>query len=257
MDGQVVLLQIVQDCSIQCETPIPDLATWTQCFFFVHQCSWLAPGKNPAPPNFLASDCKIEGWYRRKQNGASGAWLSISHPLPIPVITFLGMELDSLQMEIQLSAAIWGQFRLSDNSAVVALNSGSSKDETLMHLICCLVFIMAKFNFVVSASHVRGTHNTPADALSRNNRECLLLHYPLAQHTKSVVGPGDNIKTRLDIPSLDHSEELYFHSGLAPKLPAHILYICTALTFTFLLYISTPPTPDIQKKICQFCFLFS
>ncbi len=44
-------------------------------------------------------------------------------------------------------------------SAVVALlNSGSSRDEALMYLMRCLVFITAKFNFTVSVSHIRGVN---------------------------------------------------------------------------------------------------
>ena len=69
----------------------------------------------------------------------------------------------------------------SDNAAVVAtLNSGSSKEVTLMHLMRCLCFNMAKFNFVVSASHVLGKQNQLADALSRNNSDQFLLDYPQA-----------------------------------------------------------------------------
>ena len=37
-----------------------------------------------------------------------------------------------------------------------------------MHLIRCLAFITAKFQFLLSASHIPGVENTVADALSRN-----------------------------------------------------------------------------------------
>ena len=83
---------------------------------------------------------------------------------------------------VVISAALWasqwsGQsvhFQ-SDNTSVVALiNSGTSRDDTLMHLMRCLSFIMAKFNFVVSASHIKGSHNVLADALSRNDHRTFL-----------------------------------------------------------------------------------
>ena len=75
---------------------------------------------------------------------------------------------------VVISAALWGRQRSgqsvhfqSDNTSVVALiNSGTSRDDTLMHLMRCLSFIMSKFNFVVSASHIKGSHNVLADALS-------------------------------------------------------------------------------------------
>ncbi len=54
---------------------------------------------------------------------------------------------------------------LSDNSAVVALiNSGSSRESSLMHLMRCFAFLMAKFNFVAVAAHIRGVDNHLANA---------------------------------------------------------------------------------------------
>ncbi len=72
-----------------------------------------------------------------------------------------------------MSAALWGQdwteksVRFwSDNLAVVALiNSGSSREVSLMHLMRCFAFFMAKFNFVASSAHIRGVNNQLADAL--------------------------------------------------------------------------------------------
>jgi hypothetical protein len=51
-----------------------------------------------------------------------------------------------------------------------------------MHLMRCLTFITAKYNFVVSAAH----NNDLADALSRNST---LSHYPQAEATPTVVPP--------------------------------------------------------------------
>ena len=98
---------------------------------------------------------------------------------------------------IVMAAALWGHLWKeksvrfwSDNLAVVALiNSGSSRENTLMHLMCCLTFIMAKYNFVVSGAHIKGIHNSLADALSRNNREYFLSHYPQAQASPTEIWP--------------------------------------------------------------------
>ena len=59
---------------------------------------------------------------------------------------------------------------LYDNAAVVAiLNQSLSRDKEVMHLVRCLAFTTAKFQFLLSASHIPGVENTAADALSRKN----------------------------------------------------------------------------------------
>ncbi len=99
---------------------------------------------------------------------------------------------------VVLAAAMWGhlwegksvRFRC-DNVAVVAiLRSGTSKDELIMHVMRCLAFITARFNFVVSASHIRGVDNTLADALSRDN--AILFHslYPQALPQATPIPPA-------------------------------------------------------------------
>jgi len=74
-------------------------------------------------------------------------------------------------------AAIWGrkwkgksvQAR-SDNQAVVAtINNQTSRDPAIMHLLCCLFFFEAKFDIVLSATHLPGKQNELADHISRNN----------------------------------------------------------------------------------------
>ncbi len=90
---------------------------------------------------------------------------------------------------IVIAAATWGHtwtgqlvhFR-SDNAAVI--NAGSSKDDSLMHL---LRFVTAKFHFVVSASHIRGGHNVLANALSRNDLKSFLSNYT---HRRSPPHPS-------------------------------------------------------------------
>ena len=90
---------------------------------------------------------------------------------------------------IVLAAAVWGKSWVgksvrirSDNAPVVAvINSGSSKDHKVMHLMRSLVFISAKFNFITSATHLPGAHNQLADALSRNDASYFISIYPQAQ----------------------------------------------------------------------------
>lgn len=128
---------------------------------------------------------------------------------------------------IVLGAAVWGREWYGrtvqvwcDNSAVVAiLNWGNSQDPEAMHLMRCLAFIKAKFQFALFATHIKGTNNDLADALSRK----LFPLSPPAGSPRSnfppagAVGPDDDIKAGLDISSLDRSVECYFRSGLAPS----------------------------------------
>ena len=66
-----------------------------------------------------------------------------------------------------MAAAVWGHKWSGslvciqcDNAAVVAIvNSGTSRDQDAMHLLRCLAFIMAKFNFLLVVSHIRGLEN--------------------------------------------------------------------------------------------------
>ena len=58
---------------------------------------------------------------------------------------------------------------LCDNAAAVhIINSGTSSDLYAMALIRCLHFITARLNIALSASHLPGSENAMADALSRN-----------------------------------------------------------------------------------------
>ena len=96
---------------------------------------------------------------------------------------------------IVVAAALWGESWLgksvrvrNDNAAVVAvINSGSSRDQEVMHLMRCLVFISARFNFITSAEHLPGVHNQLADALSRNDAWYFMFNYPQAQPAPSSI----------------------------------------------------------------------
>ena len=87
---------------------------------------------------------------------------------------------------IVIAAAVWGPNwkgltvrAMCDNSAVVAaINSGTSRAQEAMHLLRCLAFICAKFNFSMHANHIPGVDNTLADALSRNNDQLFKSLYP-------------------------------------------------------------------------------
>ena len=94
-----------------------------------------------------------------------------------------------------VAAAIWGhKWRgftmqiLCDNAAVVAIfNQNLSRDREVMHLLRCLAFITAKFQFLITASHIPGIENTAADALSRDKPDLFRSIYPQADHAPSPI----------------------------------------------------------------------
>ena len=55
-----------------------------------------------------------------------------------------------------------------DNQAICQIiQTGTSRDPAIMTLVRALFFISAANDFVCSAEHIEGAHNTAADALSR------------------------------------------------------------------------------------------
>ena len=80
-------------------------------------------------------------------------------------------------LPILLEVAVWGpKWRgrqivcHCDNMAVVAVvNSGYSRDTTMMHMLRCLFFLVAFFQILIRAVHIAGISNRAADALSRND----------------------------------------------------------------------------------------
>ena len=118
-------------------------------------------------------------------------WFQFQWPASMPDCHISVKEM----VPVVMAAMVWGsrweglsvRFHC-DNSAVVALlNAGAVRDDSLMHLMRCLAFVSAKFNFVVSSCHIRGNDNTLADALSRNNLPLFLRSRPQAQATPTPL----------------------------------------------------------------------
>ena len=112
-----------------------------------------------------------------------------------------GPETDRLHITITeliptvIAASLWGRkwskkavMTRCDNAAVVAtIGAGTSKDSEDMHLMHCLAFISAKFEFLIFATHISGIHNDLADALSRNNICYFLSNYTQAHHNACKI----------------------------------------------------------------------
>ena len=98
-------------------------------------------------------------------------------------------------LPIVIACAIWGAnwrgeavVARSDNTAAVAvINSRSSRDPELMHLLRCLFFFEARHSFRLEAAHIPGKDNVLADNLSRNRASSFLLKVPTAQSSPSLT----------------------------------------------------------------------
>ncbi len=106
-------------------------------------------------------------------------------------ITFLEL------VAVLLACAVWGpqwQRKLihcwCDNQAAVqAIRARSCRDDGLMHLLRCLLFLEASYQFQLSASHIPGINNTLADHLSRNKLPLFLSMTPRANQVSSAIPP--------------------------------------------------------------------
>ena len=147
-----------------------DIAWWCQFIAHWNGLSMMHDLRRSSPDVFLTSDASGSwgcgaycgnAWFQHR-------WCPENQDLHITYKELL---------PIVIAAAIWGEQwknkSLScrcDNEAVVhIINSGTSKDPSVMGLMRCLHFIVARFNILMSASHVAGSKNSIADALSRNN----------------------------------------------------------------------------------------
>ena len=75
-----------------------------------------------------------------------------------------------------------------NNQAIVCMiNSGYSKDKSIMHLMRCVFFFRAFWDFNLRAEHVLGEKNVAADALSRDNLALFFQVSPMATREPTTV----------------------------------------------------------------------
>ena len=118
---------------------------------------------------------------------------------------------------VVIAAALWGRswhriricFHVDNMEVVVILRRYSAGSEVTHHLLRCLYFYSALFQFEFSAEHIPGVQNVAADALSRDN---LVLFSSLLPQATQVQIPA----SRLGISELDQCVQGFFANGLAP-----------------------------------------
>ena len=96
---------------------------------------------------------------------------------------------------IVLTAIVWGhawpgalvEYRCDNAVVVDIINHQSAKDPLLCHLLRCLFFASAHYNFALSAKHTPGVANIAADALSRGNRLLFFSQVPRAASQPTYI----------------------------------------------------------------------
>ena len=167
-----------------------DIAWWR---LFVDD--WNGVGILPRPHSSLPSQTVV--------SDASGSWgcgaftctdtqfFQLQWPQEWSTTCIAAKEL----LPIVASAAMWGAswrgkrvwFRCDNMAAVDALSSRTARDPVMAHLLRCLFFIQAHFEFELSASHIPGRDNRAADALSRNRLHVFLSLHPQASPSPAVL----------------------------------------------------------------------
>ena len=126
------------------------------------------------------------------ESDASGSWGCGAHWGPLwfqwrwegPAVEWqiAVKELLPILFAMVLWGKCWSGKRVEchcDNMAVVAVvNSGRTKDKTMMHMLRCMFFVAAYHDIQIHATHLPRVENIAADSLSRNNLPTFLQAVP-------------------------------------------------------------------------------
>ena len=138
----------------------------------------------------------------------------------------------------------------------MVINSGYSWDHFLMHLVRCILFFSAAFDFNPTAAHIPGRYNTLADPISRTIHIffpfILPTGYLPASHSASQHNQcATNRKTGLDVKQLDTLVSFYFRASLAPST-THSYELAKRKYLQFCLKSNVSPIPVTEGKLCSF-----
>ena len=103
-----------------------------------------------------------------------------------------------------------------DNAAVVSIiNSGLNTDELAMHIVRCLTFFAAYFEYRIRAIHIPSTENGALVALSRYRlaqfrSQVQLVRGSTITLTEGAAGHASAQTHILDIAALEQSVQRYF-----------------------------------------------
>ena len=131
------------------------------------------------------------GWGCGAYVGDSLQWFQLQWP---PMWEATNIAVKEL-VPIVIAAALWGQHwegtRVqfhSDNQAVVAaLSKQSARDPHMMHLLRCMFFFSAHFQFEYQVQHLPRRDNQVADTLSRNHLDTFRSLLPQAPQVPKAI----------------------------------------------------------------------
>ena len=187
----------------------------------------------PLPDFELSSNACGNQGFGVYNNGAwfYQAWLPVQQPLSMAY-----KELFPIVLACHVWGPSWSNMRIKfwcDNQSVVhIIQSGTSKDEQIMHLVHALFLVTARFNFCICAAHVPGKTNRLADALSRFN-----LQEFSPSHPQNSAYPSANTQ-EFASPS-----DMEFFKGLYQFLMFHGLAKSTRKTYS-----------ASQRQFLEFCY---
>ena len=168
-----------------------DLAWWVEFFGQWNGISFfLFPTLEPLPDFAVCSDASgVIGYGAFMDNEwFNGRWSPLQLPLSIAY-----KELFPVVLAAHVWAPHWSRRRILfhvDNEAVVhILNSRTSKDPNIMHLLRSLLKVAACLSFTFAAVHVPGKTNGIADALSRFNLQGFRSQAPCAKKSPVLISP--------------------------------------------------------------------
>ena len=112
-------------------------------------------------------------------------------------------------------------FQCDNNSPVLAVNKGYSKDPVVMHLLRSLWFFVAVFDIKIWVEYIAGISNCAADMLSRNNLASIFSVIstgvsPTNPNTSTTAGDCFPQGIRLDQSQLWAALCNYYATGAAP-----------------------------------------
>ena len=163
-----------------------------------------------------------------------------------------------------MALAIWGKrwsghtvLIRTDNMAVVhILNSGSARNEDMMHLLRSSFFILAQWSISITSQHLPGCHNQVAECLVLQRAIIIPLTLPSLvspsnSYSSLPTEPPHHPPSRLDRPTPANSVHFYFEKGLAPAT----LQVYSSSQRQFLSFCSRTnqsPLPTSQDTLCSF-----
>ena len=116
-----------------------------------------------------------------------------------------------------------------DNMGIVAVvNSGYRREQPIMHLLRCLFFIRATYQFSLYATHISGDQNSWADALSRGNTYFLRFQAGDTPYQQSTVPNSLVTLLLLEQPDWTSSHWTPLYRDSLRQAQPHPLKKCTA-----------------------------